>query len=348
MAKVKQDYFHEATSFGNLYKGLKKTCKTVRWKDSVITYETNGLKNTYKLMKSIRDGTYTMSPYQEFTIYEPKERHIVATRIKDRQLQRSICDSGLYNDICEHFIISNVACQVGKGTDEALRQMKIILRKAYNKYGNTTWVLKCDIHHFFESTDHQVAHKIIDKYVSDKQAADVVHTIIDSFDVGIGLGSQVSQLIELLVLNRLDHIIKERLHIKYYIRYMDDFILIHQDKEYLKYCWKIIEEELADIGLSLNKKTSLYPTKQGVKFLQWKFIYSDTGKIIMLMNSKKISKEKKRIKKLLELEAAGLRPKGTARISLDCWLANAKRGNTYKIQCAMNKYFENMEEQYGQ
>lgn len=63
----------------------------------------------------------------------------------------------------------------------------------------------------------------------------MVFRIIDSFDgeVGLGLGSQISQIMELLVLNDLDHYIKERLKIKYYIRYMDDFILIHPDKEYL-------------------------------------------------------------------------------------------------------------------
>lgn len=63
----------------------------------------------------------------------------------------------------------------------------------------------------------------------------MVCRVIDSFegDRGLGLGSQISQIMELLVLNDLDHFIKEKLHIKYYIRYMDDFILIHPDRGYL-------------------------------------------------------------------------------------------------------------------
>lgn len=73
------------------------------------------------------------------------------------------------------------------------------------------------------------------KYISDVKAADMVCRVIDSFEgeKGLGLGSQISQIMELLVLNDLDHFIKERLHIKHYIRYMDDFILIHSDKCYL-------------------------------------------------------------------------------------------------------------------
>ena len=101
------------------------------------------------------------------------------------------------------------------------------------------------------------------KYISNTRAADMVCRIVDSFpgEIGLGLGSQVSQIMELLVLNELDHFIKERLHIKYYIRYMDDFILIHPDKEYLEYCLVEINKHIAALGLELNKKTTLHPLK---------------------------------------------------------------------------------------
>ena len=83
----------------------------------------------------------------------------------------------------------------------------------------------------------------IAKRVSDPGAYSEVCRIIDSFDhgpdptVGMGLGSQVTQLSQLAVLDDLDHFIKEQLHIKFYVRYMDDFILLHPDKAYLRYCW---------------------------------------------------------------------------------------------------------------
>lgn len=105
------EYFDKAIEFGNLYNGLKKSCRNVRWKDSVVGYEANGLKNTYLLRQDLLQSKYKISPYQCFTIYEPKQREIVATRIRDRQFQKALCDGGLYTDITEHLIHDNGACQ---------------------------------------------------------------------------------------------------------------------------------------------------------------------------------------------------------------------------------------------
>jgi len=128
----------------------------------------------------------------------------------------------------------------------------------------------------------------------------------------------------------------------YYVRYMDDFILIHENKEHLKYCKSEIDKKLSEIGLRLNDKTSLFPIKQGIWFLKWKFTYTETGKILMLYDKRKIPKQRKRLKKLFEMESKGIVPKGTAENSLECWLANANRGNTYKIQKEMKEYFNQL------
>ena len=62
-----EDYFDKAIEFGNLYKALKKSCRNVRWKDSVVGYEANGLKNTYLLRQDILHGKYKISPYQHLS-----------------------------------------------------------------------------------------------------------------------------------------------------------------------------------------------------------------------------------------------------------------------------------------
>ena len=116
------------------------------------------------------------------------------------------------------------------------------LRRYYIAHGCDGWVLKCDIRHYFQSIRHDVAKAAIRKRVTDTQIAERACEIVDSFgEIGLGLGSQVSQLVALAVLDDLDHFIKERLRIKHYIRYMDDFILVHEDKEYLRQCKKEIE-----------------------------------------------------------------------------------------------------------
>lgn len=336
--------YEKVISFDALYKGLKKSCKNIRWKDSTVGYESNALKNTYKLRQSILNGTYKIDRYQHFTIYEPKKREIVATRIKDRQFQRSLCDNGLYEEITKSFIADNCACLRGRGVDYTLDRITAHLRKYYAHNGAEGWVLKCDIHHYFPSIRHDIAKAAICKRVKDREIAAQACEIVDSFgEIGIGLGSQVSQLVALAVLDDLDHYIKERLRVKHYVRYMDDFVLIHHDKEFLKRCKIEIEQFLTNIGLELNQKTSLYHLQQGVKMLQWKFVLTDSGRIIRKMSKKKQGKQRRKLKKIYSKEQSGDYAQGTARESFISWIANVKRGDTYNEQRKMIKFYKILE-----
>ena len=336
------EYFDTAIEFGNLYKALKQCCRNVRWKDSVIGYEANELRNTYQLRQDLLKGKYKISPYQHFKVYEPKERDIVATRIRDRQFQKALCNGGLYEDFTEHLIHDNGACQISKGTDFTLDRMTAHLRRFYNKYGTEGWVLKCDIKKFFPSTPHEVAIRAVEKRISDPQAAKAVIDVIQSFGengIGIGLGSQISQLVELSVLDDLDHFVKERLHIKHYLRYMDDFILIHPDKMYLQHCLMEIRSFVEMYGLTLNAKTTLYPLRQGVRMLNWRFVVTDTGRILKYMNSKKLGQQRRKMRKLIAKEAVGEVAPGTTKNSLEAWKANAKRGDTFYQRQRMTHYY---------
>lgn len=340
--------YEQVISFDNLYKGLKESCRNIRWKDSTVGYEGNALKNTYRLRQTLLNGTYKIDRYQHFTIYEPKRRDIVATRLKDRQFQRSLCDNGFYEQITKSFITDNCACLKGRGVDYTLNRMTAHLRRYYIAHGCDGWVLKCDIRHYFQSIRHDVAKAAICKRVTDTQIAERACEIVDSFGkIGLGLGSQVSQLVALAVLDDLDHFIKERLRIKHYIRYMDDFILVHEDKEYLRQCKKEIEARLFALGLQFNDKTTLYPLRQGVKLLQWRFIVTDTGAIIRKMGKKKQGTQRRKLKKLYAKELRGEYAPGTANESLVSWLANAARGDTYHERLKMINYFKNMEATYN-
>lgn len=336
--------YEQVISFDNLYKGLKTSCRNIRWKDSTVGYEGNALKNTYRLRQSLLNGKYKIDRYQHFTIYEPKRREIVATRLKDRQFQRSLCDNGFYEQITKPFITDNCACLRGRGVDYTLNRLTAHLRRYYNEHGTDGWVLKCDIYHYFQSIPHEVAKAAVYKRVSDKQIADRACEIIDSFgDIGLRLGSQVSQLVALAVLDDLDHYIKERLRVKHYIRYMDDFILVHHDKAFLQNCRAEIERRLNAIGLQLNGKTALYPIRQGVKLLQWRFIITDSGAIIRKMAKKKQGKQRRKLKKLYAKEQSGEYAPGTAHESLVSYLANAARGDTYHERRKMIKFYKELE-----
>lgn len=341
------DYYDRAISYGSLRKALSRCCRNVRWKDSTVGYELHAARNTYRLRQDLLKGTYRISPYQKFQIHEPKEREIIATRIRDRQIQMALCQNGLYDDITEHFITDNCACQIGRGTDYAIKRLRKHMADYYRECGNEGWVLKCDIRKFFPSTPHRTAKAAIAKRVADERARKMVFDVIDSFEgeKGIGLGSQISQLVELAVLDDMDHMIKEQLRVKHYVRYMDDFVLIHEDREFLGQCLEVIRNHVEGIGLELNAKTCMFPLKQGIRFLKWHLYIRKTGKIIQKMDKSKMGRQRRKIRKLLRKEACGEVRPGTAEESMKCWIANARKGNTWKQQERMWDYYRRTKEE---
>lgn len=300
--------------FKNLYNAMHTCKKNTQWKDSVAGYLNNCLINIYKLKEQLESGKYKISPYTEFVIYEPKERHIQSTRFADRVFQRSLCDNYVTKEFTKGFIYDNCACLKGKGTEFARKRLKRHLQVHFRKYGLEGAVLQCDLKNYFGSTSHEVAKAAIRKRIKDEWAVQELCRIVDSFGngepCGIGLGSQVSQLIQLAVMDDVDHYIKEVLRIKTYVRYMDDFILIHQDKEYLKMCKEKIRQMVEAKGLTLNKKKShIHPIGQPIHFLGFSYLLTKTGKVVVKVLPKRISHERRKLKKQVDRVNAGLMTK---------------------------------------
>ena len=322
-------------------KALRKSCNNVRWKASVTSFEMHGLKNTIKTMIEIDKGKYKLLKYSEFTITEPKERNIKATRIRDRQVQRCLCDNYLYAAFTRSFIYDNCACQVGKGTDFALNRLKVHLQKQYRKSGNDFYYLKCDIHHFFESIDHEKLKEFVKKRVKFDLELSLVFQVIDSFgNRGLGLGSQLSQLLALLYLNELDHIIKEKLHMKHYVRYMDDFCIFSNSKDELVKCLDFIKTYLKSIGLELNKKTTIQPIYRNMKFMNWKFTVTETGKVLMIQDRRKIRDKRKKLNKMVNLVMTNKMKPEYFEQSLNGIIAHIEKGNSYTIIKEFKNYIK--------
>lgn len=326
---------------------MRKCSRNVKWKDSVAGFLNNGLANCLRLHNSLCDGSYQIDPYTHFTIHEPKTRNIVSTRFKDRVFQGSLSDNYLYEQITKSFIRDNCACQVGKGTDDAMMRLSVHMREHFRKYGGEGFVLQCDLSNFFGSTTHETAKTTNARYVPDEWAYSKTVEIIDSFNdeenpgVGMGLGSEITQITQLAVLNPLDHYIKERLGIRHYVRYNDDFILIHNDIEHLKYCRNEIKEHLEKLELKLSeKKTKIFPLSQGINFLGFKFRITETGKIIKTLNRENIAKRKRKIRKQKGLVGKGIMTKEECNESYQSWKAHAKRGNTHNLILEMDKFYK--------
>lgn len=352
-------------NFGNLYKAMRKCRQNVLWKDSVAGFTVvNGLANCYRIKHQHENGTYKIDGYTIFKVHEPKERTIVSTRIKDRVFQRSLCDNYLTKQVAKSFIYDSGACLPDKGTEFTRRRFNVAIKRHYRKYGTRGYALKCDLSDYFGSTKHSVASTSIAKRVQDGWAVLQVNRIINSFrqgadaETGIGLGSQVSQLIQLAVLDDLDHYIKEVLRIKNYVRYMDDFILIHPNANYLRYCKEKVRERVESLGLHLSpKKTQLQPITQPIHFLGFSFQLTETGKIIIRMLPEKVSHERRRLKKLVARAKAGLMTKKEVDACYESWRAHATgisknkpkgepgkqlKRHTHKLVVAMDKYYKSL------
>lgn len=272
--------FEKVWNFENLYRAYRKARRGKRWKGAAAKFEVNLLEALHLLSVQLRAKTYRLSPYNTFKVYEPKERIVMSNSYKDKVVQHALCDNVLGPRVLPSFIKDNYASQEGKGTHFGLERLEEFMRRFYRKKGVDGWVLKGDIRKYFYSIRHDVLKELVRKYVDDPECLWLLDMIIDSTEgnVGIPIGNQSSQLFALLYLSPLDHFIKEKLGVKFYGRYMDDFYLIHEDKEYLRYCWKEIERRVNEIGLSLNEKTAIYPLKNGIDFFRLPYIFDGNGR----------------------------------------------------------------------
>ncbi len=168
----------------------------------------------------------------------------------------------------------------------------------------------------------------------------------------LGLGSQTSQLLALLTLNEIDHFIKEKLHIKYYGRYMDDLYLLHNDSKYLAYCINRIEEKLIEIGLTLNRKkttiSKIEPIgadgkkKAPFKYLKWNFYLTETNGIIQIPFREKLVKERRKLRKMAVLWENGEIPTEDIQLHYQGWRAHIAKGTTFYILQDMDNYFRSL------
>ena len=323
----------EVCAFHSLYQATAKAKRNVCWKDSVARFFNHSLKNVYYLKQSLDNNTYQISPYSQFEIFEPKHRQVCSTRFKDRVFQKSLCDRYLYREITRVFIPNNFACQIGKGTDRARKCLEKMM------IGKIGWyALKIDIHDYFGSTNHEKLSKCLKDIIRDKWAYEEVNRIIYSFDKGIGLGSQVSQLMQLAFLNKLDHLITDKWHIKHYVRYMDDLIIIHNDKSYLHRLLRKIHFILTDYDLQLNcRKTQIIKLTNPIHFLGFSFLINKKGKVTKKILPCNIKRRRRKLKRqvnkmqIIDIE-----------VSYQCWRAFAKKSDSRGAILKMDKYKESL------
>lgn len=329
--------YEKIYNINNLYNAYRKS------KHKDLKFQSNISEELEKLKQELETKTYEISPYHEFTVYEPKERLIKACSFKDKIVQHSICDNVLLPTLKTEFIQTNYAGQIGKGTHYGLKCLKAQMYLAYIKYGYDCWIIKADISKYFYNIDHDILKDIVKYHIEDDDVYWLCEKFINSTDgKGLPLGNQISQVLALLYLSGLDRFITGELGVKYYGRYMDDFYLIVKDKEYAKYCLESINKFVESLDLELNGKTQIIPFKNGIRFCGFHTYISKNGKTIRKLINENKRTAKKKYKKMATLVKQGKLTKEKFYESYNAWKNHISHGNCIKLGCEMDNYIQSL------
>lgn len=318
-------------------------CKSgVMWKDSVASYRLNAIERTTALNGELERGAYQSKPPVRFTITSPKPREIASIAFRDRVYQRSLNDNIVYPIMSNSFIYDNFACQKGKGTDAARNRLKHFLRRYYFEHGHIGYVAQFDIKGYYPNMDHEVAEQIFKDKLPEDVFTAVVGILREQYDgaKGYNPGSQLIQIAGISVLDGYDHYAKEQLHARFYIRYMDDFLIISHDYSYLENCVAKTREYLRSLKFEINeKKTRIFLLENGIEFLGFRYKLTQTGKVIMTVKPENVKRERKKLRRLVEKSKRGLIPKDKVDESYASWRNHASKGNAYKLLKRMDEYY---------
>lgn len=339
-------------TYEHLYDAYKKCRRNVSWKASVQRYISQAPLNVYKTWYKLNKGQYKSPEFFEFDIFERgKKRHIRSTVIGERVVQRCLCDNALVPVIGNTFIYDNGACMKNKGYDFAVRRIKCHLEKYIRHNGTEGYIAICDLTSFFDSIPHWAVVQLLSKNFSDKRIVNLTEDMIRQFDPdnllydrrGLGLGSQISQVLAPAVASHVDHFIKDKLSVKYYGRYMDDFYLIHPDKEYLKKCLDAITEECKKFGLVLSeRKTHIIKLSHGFTFLKVRIYITSSGKIVQKIHPTSVTRQRRKLKKLHVQYLEGKVTFGDVYNSFQSWKSHANRFDAYHTIQNMQQLFDRL------
>jgi len=340
--KTFRNIYPQVWDFVNLLLASRKARRHKRWKNDAMAFERRLEENLWELHAELSSLSWQPGPGRQFRIRRPKERLITAAPYRDRVVHHAICNV-IEPVLDARFIHNSYACRQNKGTHAAHDKCQHHLRHC--RYG-----FRGDIHRYFPSIDHTILLKHIERWFVDKELMEIIKRIVTSHTEsadslqyfpgddlftpterhrGLPIGNLTSQLFANLYLNDLDHFVTRELKCSAYLRYMDDFMLFSDDKDFLQNARMNIEEFLGD-QLRLRphpKKSQVFATKDGAPFLGF-HLYPRRRRILKV----NVTEFKHRF-------SQHRREFRTARLTLDelnsrvrGWIGHAAHGDTYRLR----------------
>jgi retron-type reverse transcriptase len=324
--------YSKIISVGNLYLAYKNARKHKTKKPYVKKFEKNLVKNILILNKELFEQTYYPEPLKTFILRDPKTRKISKSAFKDRIVHHALVRV-IELSFEKTFIYDCCANRIGKGSQFALKRFDKFKRKVTRNGKLSAFCLKADIKHYFEEVNHSVLINILKRKIDDEKVIGLIKQILNNFDskekgVGMPLGNLTSQFFANVYLNELDYFIKHELKIKYYIRYVDDFVILHRSKEQLIFWKEQIDKFLREkLKLELHsQKTKIIALSRGVDFVGFRNFY-----YFRLLRKRNVQNMKRKIFMFKQ----GLMNEDKFKEIFQGWNAYAKWANSYKLRIQM-------------
>ncbi|OBR52378.1 reverse transcriptase [Paraburkholderia tropica] len=283
-------------TFAELVEAYFDCRRTKRNSASALAFEANLERNLRKLYDELIDGSYKSGRSICFVITRPKPREVWAADFRDR-----IVHHVLYRQIGPRFersfIADSCACIKGRGTLYAAKRLEAKIRSITQNWSKRAHYLKCDLANFFVSIDKRILLNLLMKKISEpfwRWLTELVlmHDPRENFAYhgdpamielvpphkrlleqdatrGLPIGNLSSQFFANVYLDVLDHHAKHDLKARHYIRYVDDFLILHESTEWLSIALQDVTTFLPDqLGVRLNpRKTIIQPIDTGVDFV---------------------------------------------------------------------------------
>lgn len=271
MAKTYRHLYPAIYDFAALESAYRRARRGKRHHPEVQRFEQDLEGELIQLQNELIWGSYRSGPYRFFRVFEPKERLVAALPFRDRVVQHALV--AVIEPLWERrFIADSYACRPGRGLHRAADRAQWMLRDLARrgKDGESIYALKGDIAKYFQSIDHSVLKALLRRHIACQRTLalcdgiiDAGYTRSDQWRCGLPIGNLTSQLWANVYLHELDRFVKHELKARLYLRYMDDFVLLSSDKDWLHQARGRIETFLWQrLRLRTNAKTQIFPVRR--------------------------------------------------------------------------------------
>lgn len=264
--KRRADIIPLAADPDNLRRAFLKARRGKTYSREVLRFQDQLDENLGEILGALVSGQLGHSGYRKFIIYEPKRREICAGSFRDNVLHHALLNV-CHVDFERHQIFDSYACRIGKGTHAGVERAQVFCRRY-------KWYLKLDVRNFFASVHHDVIQGQLDRFYKDpillRLFAQILATYADTLKRGLPLGNLTSQYFANHYLTPVDKLIKQKLRLPAYVRYMDDMVLWYDDKSSLLKALDLVEERVQTDLRCMLKPPVLQRCQRGLSFLGYR------------------------------------------------------------------------------